>query len=525
MSNSEIQQFEKMQLRLERLEGPKSIASKTITKRGVLVVGRSSSSHIRLPKNEATQSRLHFVLEFNAPKGRLLDLGSRVGTYLNDKKIFSAYVVDGDIITAGIAKFQVRIGYDLETENTDDDAAYYALEQEREQKLKARKLKDKKHSKKKKEKTRAPKPEESNAEDEIDLTPAHKKGTSAAQVAKPTKTPVAATTSTAKPVEPVKKQPVEDKAQISFDLEKLLDGGSSEDLSGSTDQPPIPRDFVEEKSGPPEIPGYELIRSLGAGNLGEVYLATGPENKKFAIKLLHSERVYDDAAVKAFFKELEPLLELEHNHLVRYRDYGVAEDFIFIVSDYVEGVNSDQLLKNEGAMGVVRMAKLGCQLLHGLDYAHGLGHVHKDIKPSNIIITADKNREICLLSDFGLARAFQNSPLYGLKRKSDLERSVRFMAPEQFQNFKEMPISVDIYSIAATFYFLLTNKYTLDFESLSFDQAVAKIKRDDAVNINRRRMDVPGELANLIHSALQRFPQKRVASAAAFRRELYRFIK
>ncbi len=193
--------------------------------------------------------------------------------------------------------------------------------------------------------------------------------------------------------------------------------------------------------------------------------------------------------------------------------------------DYIDGLDTERLVKNDGALGVVRVAKLGGQLLLGLDHAHNLGMVHRDIKPSNILITEGNNREVCLLSDFGLARAFQNSPLFGVKMKADLERSVRFMAPEQFMNFKETPLAADLFSMAASFYYLLCTKYIHDYESLSFDQSVNTLKRDDALPLVRRRFDVPPEMANLIHLALNRFPHKRVASAALFRKELYKFIK
>lgn len=500
---------EKIEVVLEPTEGPGSRDPVRLDGMGVIVVGRSGSAHYRLPKDDKRHSRLHFVVEFNPPICRVLDLGSRNGTLVNGHKIFSAELYDGDVIVAGASTFRVRLGggsfhpFDSEDNHLGAPAASALADDDAADSMAFDSLQKKNDNKHASAKNKEPKTKEKKIKKVV--APILESGDDARRVRKK---------NAAEQLKRLTRQP----QSPEFDIDQLLAGESS---AGSA------ADFQQLAAGDAiAIPGYELLRSLGRGSIGEVFLARSDEDgQQVAVKIMRSSKVSNTVAVEAFLAEMNPLLELEHPNLVKYRAFGATTGCLYAVSDYIEGIDAERLLKNDGAMGVVRVAKLGGQLLLGLDYAHGLGHVHRDIKPSNILITEGNNREVCLLSDFGLARTFQNSPLFGVKMKRDLECSVRFMAPEQFMNFKEMPMAVDIYSMGATLYNLLTTKFIHDFESLSFDQSVNKLKRDDAVPLIRRRFDIPAEMAILLHQALSRFPQKRVATAAVFRKELYKFIK
>jgi len=208
-----------MHLRLEPIEGARDIKTVTLTERGVLVVGRSSSTHLRLPKFETNYSRLHFVLEFNPPKCRLLDLGSRMGTYVNGQKTFTAYLKDGDEIRAGSTTFRVTLAPGLagskpakqraekaakpeeEPPGSADDLAYYSLDKERDKKLAARKAREKKS--KKKQKSAGQSKSGSAGNPSVDTLPAPAANNTPASVA-----------------------PDSSKG-LKFDLEKLLDGEDS----------------------------------------------------------------------------------------------------------------------------------------------------------------------------------------------------------------------------------------------------------------------------------------------------------
>jgi serine/threonine-protein kinase len=503
-----------------------------LVERGVVVAGRSSSAHYKLPDDDKRHSRLHFVVEFNPPLCRLLDLGSRNGTFVNGEKVFSTELFDGDVIQAGVCSFKVQLQGGFFSSSSGDESGDSG-------------------------ERRVKKPADSD-EDEgdfrtTDLLATHSI-TKGDTVQRDRDARPKANASAKPPVRPASgKEPSEQrKSSESVETSRSLrKQRASEQLKRLTQQPQSPEfdidqllaseslvdqpvapgdaDFDIEQgrdSSTLEIEGFELLRSVGIGRIGEVYEARRLEDgQRVALKVMRTPKANEPESVQAFLSEMQPLLELDHPNIVKYHAFGSAPGCVYAVTDFVDGIDAQRLVRNDGALGVARVAKLGGQVLMALDYAHGLGFVHRDIKPSNLLVTEGNNRELCLLSDFGLARTFQNSPLFGVKMKSDLEQSVRFMAPEQFLNFKEAPLSVDIYSLGATLYYLLTGKYIHDFESLSFDQSVNKIKRDDAIPLVRRRYDVPPEMANLIHASINRFAQKRVATAAAFRKELYKFVK
>ena len=154
-------------------------------------------------------------------------------------------------------------------------------------------------------------------------------------------------------------------------------------------------------------------------------------------------------------------------------------------------------------------------LLDALEFAHGRGFVHRDIKPGNVLVSA-ADGSVKLL-DFGLARAYQASKLSGLTMTGQMAGTVAFMAPEQITNFREAKPPVDQYAAAATLYNLLTGHYAFDFPSDRIKQLLM-ILEDDPIPIRRHRADVPDGLAAVIHRAMARDPATRFADAAEMRR-------
>jgi serine/threonine protein kinase len=131
-------------------------------------------------------------------------------------------------------------------------------------------------------------------------------------------------------------------------------------------------------------------------------------------------------------------------------------------------------------------------LLEALAYAHAEGFVHRDIKPSNLLVTEENGREVVKLADFGLARAYQASPLSGITMVGVFGGTPAFMPPEQVLNFRDAQPAADQYSAAATLYYLLTACY-VPYPAPTPAEMFRRILQDEPVPIRTRRADVPPE--------------------------------
>ena len=182
---------------------------------------------------------------------------------------------------------------------------------------------------------------------------------------------------------------------------------------------------------------------------------------------------------------------------------GESGGVLFFAMDYVRGQDAHKLVKKQGPFAVGRAVTLIGQLLDALAFAHGRGFVHRDVKPSNLLITEGDGGERLMVADFGLAKVYQASNLSGLTMTGDVGGTVPFMAPEQITEYRSARPPVDQYSAAATLYNLLTGAYVYDFP-LAFQNQLLTILHEDPVPIRRRRPDLPEALAAVIHRGLAR---------------------
>lgn len=174
------------------------------------------------------------------------------------------------------------------------------------------------------------------------------------------------------------------------------------------------------------------------------------------------------------------------------------------------------MLDKQGPWPIPRAVGVVCRMLEALEYAHGRGFVHRDVKPANLLVMGTPGAEEVKLVNFGLARVYQASKLSGLTLEGQVCGTAPFMALEQITNFREATSSVDQYAAAATLYNLLTGKYIHDFPP-SFQDRMLLILTEKEVPIQARRPDLPANLAAVIHRALAKEPSDRFADVRGLR--------
>jgi serine/threonine-protein kinase len=272
--------------------------------------------------------------------------------------------------------------------------------------------------------------------------------------------------------------------------------------------------------GFPRIPGYQILRELGRGNMGLVYQARRLSDESIvALKTVLPAVQPTPAVLKRFLREVDILRGLDHPAIVRFLDSGVVDERLFFVMEFVAGTDAGVLLESQGPLPVAQVVELGCQLLEALAYAHAQGIVHRDVKPSNLLVAAEPGRSVLKLSDFGLARAYQESPLSGLTITGSSGGTPAFMAPEQILDFRGVRPAADQYTAAATLYRLLTDRPLYDGVTSARD-LMAAILTKEPVPLQQRRPGLPAPLVEAIERALARQAERRFPDVTAFRQAL-----
>ncbi len=268
-----------------------------------------------------------------------------------------------------------------------------------------------------------------------------------------------------------------------------------------------------DKAGPQEIAGYELGPEIGRGGMGVVYrakqLATG---RTVAIKTLLARVAVNEPNRRMFQREIEVAVQLAHPHIVSPIESGSAGSVFYFVMEFCEAGSIDALqAKHGGRLPLVVAAPLVLQATQGLEHAHARGVVHRDLKPSNILLQKTEHGPVAKITDFGLAKNFELAGLSGMTATGSWGGTLPFTPREQLTNFKYVAPESDVWSMAATIYYLLTSAFPLDFPSGR--DPVEVLLGDDPVPIRARDPRIPARLATVIDRALSTDPAKRYANA------------
>lgn len=202
-----------------------------------------------------------------------------------------------------------------------------------------------------------------------------------------------------------------------------------------------------------QIQNYKIISLIGEGGMGDVYLAEHVSIKrKVAIKVLKPELVKNEEIRLRFKNEAAMLAHLQHPNIVGLIDYVEQDGGLFLIMEYVEGQGLDELIKaQQTPLSIERAKNLMIQIVEAFVYAHKSGIIHRDVKPSNILVTADDQIKVL---DFGIAKLVGEGNHHLTKTGTQIG-TVYYMSPEQVRG-QVLDHRSDIYSLGVTFYELLT---------------------------------------------------------------------
>ncbi|SOX53824.1 serine/threonine protein kinase [Mycobacterium ahvazicum] len=205
--------------------------------------------------------------------------------------------------------------------------------------------------------------------------------------------------------------------------------------------------------------GYTIVRLLGSGGMGEVYLAEHPRlPRRDALKLLPREWSRDEEFRARFNREADLASTLWHPHIVGVHDRGEEDGQLWISMDFVDGLDAARLLadRHPAGMPVEEVVRIVTAVASALDYAHKQDLLHRDVKPANIMMTHldDDGEQRILLTDFGIAR--NANDISGLTKTNFTVGTVAYSAPEQLMG-EDVDGRADQYSLAATAFHLLTS--------------------------------------------------------------------
>lgn len=205
------------------------------------------------------------------------------------------------------------------------------------------------------------------------------------------------------------------------------------------------------------VDGHEILRPLGAGGMGEVYLARDAAGSLRAFKIVRTDQQTSATAAGRFRREVLALGKLQHPHIIRILDVGrLSTGAMYLGMEYVAGPDLQQAVGWEGPFGVADTLRILRGIAAALAYAHRAGVVHRDLKPANVILEGGEASAAKII-DFGLAKLVEDEGLTRLTEDKQAIGSPLYWAPEQSNNSGVGPAS-DIYSVGGIAYFLLSGQ-------------------------------------------------------------------
>lgn len=465
-----------MKMRLEVVDGPEKGRSFDFDRADSFLIGRSPRAHFVLdPRADRKISRTHCLLDFRPPRCLLQDLESRNGTFVNGQPIRRQELKDGDEIQVGKTLLRLHLEAGIGADNHQTQA--------------------------------------------IGEAPV---------LTRPAIAPTLRLSNN-----------MAEKQRNSF-----LCAGCSKDIGLRANRDGLAaelpeaiylcqacarKDFSGGSSGM-KIGDYRVLAELGRGGMGVVYKALHePTCRLSAVKMILPEAARDVKSLKMFDREMAVQSMLVHPNLVRIIERGQHEGSFFFASEFLSGGDAHHLVSEifGGPLPVSIALKITIDILRGLEALHTHGFVHRDLKPANFLLSRPHTVEDwrAKITDYGLAKSYEEAgnSLFDFTRMGEIAGSMMFMPPEQILNYRFVKPSSDVYAVGASLYYMLSNKYTVDFapSALSKDQRIRNpveiILDEPPIPLSQRSPGLNPGLTDVIDTAVQKEPQKRYKTAEKFR--------
>jgi eukaryotic-like serine/threonine-protein kinase len=258
---------------------------------------------------------------------------------------------------------------------------------------------------------------------------------------------------------------------------------------------------------------YDVEREIGRGGNARIFLARDSNGGPVALKILHPELLVSVAADR-FLREIKLASQLDNPHIARLLDSGERDWLVYYVMSYVEGATLRQHLDSSNRLSVADTLRIAGDLLNALAHAHGLGIIHRDVKPANVVLSA----EGAVLLDFGIARAVAVSGTDQLTRSGIAVGTSTYMSPEQISAAENIDHRCDLYSLGCVLFECLAGQPPFFHRN---EAVVLQMHlTQPAPDVRGQRRDTPVGLAAAISRALAKNPQHRWPSASDMREAL-----
>lgn len=273
---------------------------------------------------------------------------------------------------------------------------------------------------------------------------------------------------------------------------------------------PVGESGVGGEASPRRIRDYTLLEKLGEGGMGAVFKARHDRLKRtVAIKLISATASRSAQSAARFQREFEAIGAFDHPHIVRAFDAGEVDGVLFLAMEFVDGHDLAEIVRRVGVLSIADACELARQAALALAHAHNQGLVHRDVKPSNLMLAT--SGQVKLL-DLGLARLRSTPEADELTSSGQMMGTLDYMAPEQLDDSRCVDIRADIYSLGATLYKLLSGRSPTGAAEDGPLQKLRLLAAGRLVPLRELRPDLPSALAAIVDRMLAIQPSDRYAT-------------